>query len=179
MSRAQRSSGTGPRQASTPPFARCGSLKPPLLPASSPPSTSASASLRHIFIDTPGQIEVFTWSASGQIITEMLASSLPTVLVYVVDTPRSASPVTFMSNMLYACSILYKARLPFVLAFNKTDVAPHDFALEWMEDFEAFQVRARVRSGLERRYRRSSILTTPQHLHALTHALHSPPAGSA
>jgi hypothetical protein len=23
--------------------------------------------------------------------------------------------------------------------FNKTDVAPHDFALEWMTDFEAFQ----------------------------------------
>ena len=32
-----------------------------------------------MFIDTPGQIEVFTWSASGQIITETLASSFPTV----------------------------------------------------------------------------------------------------
>lgn len=47
-----------------------------------------------------------------------------------VDTPRAESPVTFMSNMLYACSILYKTRLPLVLAFNKVDVAQHQFALE-------------------------------------------------
>lgn len=30
-------------------------------------------------IDTPGQIEAFTWSASGSIITDSLASSHPTV----------------------------------------------------------------------------------------------------
>lgn len=81
-------------------------------------------------MDTPGQIEIFTWSASGAIITEAFASTFPTVIAYVVDTPRSESPVTFMSNMLYACSILYKTRLPLVLAFNKTDVAQHQFALE-------------------------------------------------
>lgn len=54
-------------------------------------------------VDTPGQIEAFTWSASGAIITESLATSFPSVIVYVVDTPRTASPNTFMSNMLYAC----------------------------------------------------------------------------
>lgn len=36
-------------------------------------------------------------------------------------------------------SILYKTKLPFILVFNKTDVQPHDFALQWMHDFEAFQ----------------------------------------
>ncbi|XP_068650714.1 GPN-loop GTPase QQT2-like [Aristolochia californica] len=95
--------------------------------------------LDYVLVDTPGQIEIFTWSASGAIITEAFASTFPTVVAYVVDTPRSASPVTFMSNMLYACSILYKTRLPLVLVFNKTDVAQHEFALEWMQDFEAFQ----------------------------------------
>ena len=86
--------------------------------------------LDYVLVDTPGQIEIFTWSASGAIITEAFASTFPTVVAYVVDTPRSSSPVTFMSNMLYACSILYKTRLPLVLAFNKTDVAQHQFALE-------------------------------------------------
>ncbi|KAJ3699737.1 hypothetical protein LUZ61_003442 [Rhynchospora tenuis] len=95
--------------------------------------------LDYVFVDTPGQIEIFTWSASGAIITEAFASTFPTVVAYVVDTPRSANPVTFMSNMLYACSILYKTRLPLVLTFNKVDVAKHEFALEWMQDFEAFQ----------------------------------------
>ncbi|XWS39239.1 hypothetical protein CRYUN_Cryun18bG0033500 [Craigia yunnanensis] len=100
---------------------------------------SRTDQLDYVLVDTPGQIEIFTWSASGAIITEAFASTFPTVVAYVVDTPRSASPVTFMSNMLYACSILYKTRLPLVLAFNKTDIAQHQFALEWMEDFEAFQ----------------------------------------
>ncbi|GMY27949.1 GPN-loop GTPase QQT2-like [Fagus crenata] len=99
--------------------------------------------LDYVLVDTPGQIEIFTWSASGAIITEAFASTFPTVVTYVVDTPRSSSPVTFMSNMLYACSILYKTRLPLVLAFNKTDVAQHQFALEWMDDFEAFQAAIR------------------------------------
>lgn len=94
--------------------------------------------LDYVLVDTPGQIEIFTWSASGAIITEAFASTFPTIITYVVDTPRSASPATFMSNMLYACSILYKTRLPLVLAFNKIDVAQHRFALEWMEDFEVF-----------------------------------------
>jgi GTPase SAR1 family protein len=98
-----------------------------------------ASELKHILIDTPGQIEIFTWSASGAIITESLASTFPTVIVYVVDTPRCASPTTFMSNMLYACSIVFKTKLPMVLCFNKTDVLSHDFAMEWMADCEKFQ----------------------------------------
>ncbi|XP_017282583.1 GPN-loop GTPase 1 [Kryptolebias marmoratus] len=94
---------------------------------------------RYVLIDTPGQIEVFTWSASGSIITEALASSFPCVVIYVMDTSRSVNPVTFMSNMLYACSILYKTKLPFIVAMNKTDIINHSFALEWMQDFEVFQ----------------------------------------
>ncbi|KAJ2475125.1 GPN-loop GTPase 1, partial [Coemansia sp. RSA 2320] len=84
---------------------------------------------KYFLYDTPGQIEIFTWSASGSIITNTLAATYPTVVVYVVDTPRTASPATFMSNMMYACSILYKTQLPFLLAFNKTDVVSHEFAV--------------------------------------------------
>ena len=97
--------------------------------------------VEHVIFDTPGQIEVFTWSASGNIITEALAAQFPTVVVYVMDVVRSTNPVTFMSNMLYACSILYKTKLPFIVALNKIDVIDHKYAVEWMEDFEVFQVR--------------------------------------
>ncbi|XP_078491986.1 GPN-loop GTPase 1 [Ciona intestinalis] len=95
--------------------------------------------LENIVIDTPGQIEVFTWSASGAIITESLASTFPTVVVYIVDTARCTNPVTFMSNMLYACSILYKTKLPFFVVMNKTDIVDHQFAVQWTSDFEAFE----------------------------------------
>ncbi|XP_050409349.1 GPN-loop GTPase 1 [Patella vulgata] len=94
---------------------------------------------KYVIIDTPGQIEVFTWSASGSIITETLASKFPTIVVYVQDTARSVNPVTFMSNMTYACSIMYKTKLPFIVALNKIDIVSHTFAKEWMTDFEAFQ----------------------------------------
>jgi len=92
--------------------------------------------LDYVLIDTPGQIEVFNWSASGQIVCDALSVSYPTVVCYVVDTARCSKPVTFMSNMLYACSILYKTKLPFILLFNKVDVVPHSFLQEWMQDFE-------------------------------------------
>ena len=94
----------------------------------------------HILIDTPGQIEVFVWSASGSILLSSLASSFPTVVAYVIDTPRTLENTsTFMSNMLYAISILYKTKLPMILVFNKTDVKDESQAVEWMRDFDSFQ----------------------------------------
>ena len=95
--------------------------------------------LDYIVVDTPGQIEAFTWSSSGQIFTESLASSFPTILCFVVDTPRSTNPNTFMSNMLYGCSMLYRSRLPLLVAFNKTDIVDSEFAENWMTDYESFQ----------------------------------------
>ncbi|XP_027564481.1 GPN-loop GTPase 1-like isoform X2 [Neopelma chrysocephalum] len=63
-------------------------------------------------------MEVFTWSASGAIITEASASSFPSVAVYVPDTSRRTNPMAFMSNVLYACSILYKTQLPFLVGMD-------------------------------------------------------------
>ena len=95
-------------------------------------STDGKKQIDSILVDTPGQIEVFVWSASGTILLESLASSFPTIIAYIIDTPRTASTSTFMSNMLYACSILYKTKLPMILVFNKTDVKDAAFAKEWI-----------------------------------------------
>ena len=107
------------------------------------PGKPASKQIKNIIVDTPGQIEVFVWSASGAILLDSLASSFPTVIAYVIDTPRTTGTSTFMSNMLYACSILYKTKLPMILVFNKADVKDPAFAKEWMTDFEAFQAALR------------------------------------
>ncbi|KAI4248041.1 MAG: hypothetical protein L6R40_001130 [Gallowayella cf. fulva] len=103
------------------------------------PETPNARPIKNIIVDTPGQIEVFVWSASGSILLDSLASSFPTVIAYIIDTPRTSSTSTFMSNMLYACSILYKTKLPMILVFNKTDVKDAGFATDWMTDFESFQ----------------------------------------
>ena len=110
-------------------------------------------------VDTPGQIEIFTWSASGAIITEAFATSAPTMVAYVIDTPRCQHPQTFMSNMLQACrllcrsaswpaagepvlaqacSITFKSRLPLLLVFNKADAADPEVPRSWMADFQVF-----------------------------------------
>lgn len=91
-------------------------------------------------VDTPGQIEVFSQSASGQIITESLGCTFPTVSLYIADTVRCENPNTFMSNMLYSLSILYKSKLPLIVVFNKIDVLDHSFAEQWMKDFDQFDV---------------------------------------
>lgn len=112
-----------------------------------------TAALEYAFFDTPGQIEVFTWSASGSIITESLAAAaeLPTALLYVVDMPRcAANAMTFSSNMLYACSMLYKSRLPLVVVFNKRDCVSREDAAameQWLRDADAFQNAVSEESG--------------------------------
>ena len=70
--------------------------------------------------------------------TESFASTFPTCVLFVVDTPRAQNPQAFMSNMLQAVSILYKTRLPMILVFNKIDVVRHEQMLGWMDDFEKF-----------------------------------------
>ncbi|OBT52537.1 hypothetical protein VE04_06366 [Pseudogymnoascus sp. 24MN13] len=82
------------------------------------PANPDKKPIEHILVDTPGQIEVFVWSASGSILLDSLASSFPTVVAYIIATPRTASTSTFMSNMLYACSILYKTKLPMILVMS-------------------------------------------------------------
>ena len=109
---------------------------------------AAEKAMSHILLDTPGQIEIFTWSASGAIITDALASSFPTVLTYIIDSPRSKSCSTFISSMLYAVSILYKTKLPMIIVFNKTDMEPCEERIEWMRDFEKFQIALRKEEEL-------------------------------
>ena len=95
--------------------------------------------LDYVVIDTPGQLEVFSWSASGKIIADSFSLIFPTLLVYVVDIPRCSNPNTFASNMLYAISIMYKMRLPLVIAFNKKDVEKETKVFDWIKDYESLQ----------------------------------------
>lgn len=103
--------------------------------------------LRYIFVDTPGQIEVFTWSASGQLIIDALAATFPTCVAFVGDITRCVSPQTFMSTMLYSCSILYKSQVPLLLVLNKADVASGDFLEQWMTQPDALGEELRNAKG--------------------------------
>lgn len=92
-----------------------------------------------IIVDTPGQIEVFTWSASGQLISNSLAAAFPTIVLFVADITRCASPQTFVSAMLYASGIMLKQQVPLAVMFNKTDVVSADTVVSWMRDSEKLE----------------------------------------
>lgn len=119
----------------------------------------AAGSQVQFLVDTPGQLEAFTWSASGQLIAAALATEAPTVVLYVVDAARCAqSPSTFMSNMLYAVSILYKLRLPLVVALNKCDAPSTEVVEEWMRDLDVFRDALRFDERYMSTYTRSVAL---------------------
>jgi GTPase SAR1 family protein len=92
-----------------------------------------------VVLDTPGQLEVFSWSASGKLITDSFSLIFPSILIYIIDIPRCNNPNTFSSNMLYALSIMYKMKLPLLIAFNKLDIAKENKVIEWLQDFESLQ----------------------------------------
>ena len=61
--------------------------------------------LDFVVVDSPGQMEVFTWSSSGSIITSLLSHSFPTLVLYTLDGALSShNPITFLSNMLHCSS---------------------------------------------------------------------------
>ena len=95
--------------------------------------------LDFVVIDTPGQLEVFSWSASGKLITDSFSIIFPSILIYIIDIPRCNNPNTFSSNMLYALSIMYKMKLPLLIAFNKVDVTKDNKVIEWIQDFQSLQ----------------------------------------
>lgn len=90
-------------------------------------------------VDTPGQIEVFTWSASGSILCDVISQAYSTAIAYIIDVPRCKSPSTFISNMLYATSIFYRLGVPIIVVLNKIDEADSGFILDWISDFRRFQ----------------------------------------
>lgn len=95
--------------------------------------------LDYIVVDTPGQLEVFSWSASGKLISEALSANYPSILIYIVDVPRCQNPNTFVSNMMYAISIMYKMKLPLIIVFNKKDKCSEKQVFEWMSDYQKLQ----------------------------------------
>ncbi|VEL14356.1 unnamed protein product [Protopolystoma xenopodis] len=65
-----------------------------------------SSRVEYVIFDTPGQIEVFTWSASGTIITEALFS----LQMHYFDTVDRLSSTRGLVFMLDCEQILYLAR---------------------------------------------------------------------
>jgi hypothetical protein len=66
--------------------------------------------------------------------------------------------------VVQACSILYKTKLPLLLVFNKTDVVRHEFAQQWMKDYEVFSAALEKDTTYAATLSRSLSLVLSHHL---------------
>lgn len=75
---------------------------------------------RPIIFDSPGQIESFVWSASGEILLQAFPDA---ACIYVVDGSRCAKPSVFVSSMLYCLSIQHRLKIAkMIVCLNKSDL---------------------------------------------------------
>lgn len=91
---------------------------------------------RYTIVDTPGQIEAFTWSSPGDALMAVLKN---VCILYVIDLSICKNKHAFMSNMIFAASLKCKFQRPVLVVFNKNDLADLGDAESWIRDYEAFR----------------------------------------
>ncbi len=82
----------------------------------------------YVLVDTPGQMEIFTYRQSGEIITRTLCeqSDRRCASVVVLDATISTSPSDFVSQVFLAASSFYRLGLPTIALVNKIDLLPRE-----------------------------------------------------
>ncbi|EEQ82516.1 hypothetical protein NCER_100745 [Vairimorpha ceranae BRL01] len=92
-----------------------------------------------VIVDTPGQIESFTWSSPGYVLRDFFKKIGNVLMIYVVDSEVSQDFSVFMSNMIYSISLMCRYSLPVLCTFNKCDIIDSNKIESWIRDYEAFR----------------------------------------
>src|SRR3990170_4644043 len=82
---------------------------------------SANADL--VLVDTPGQMELFAFRASGPYIVNELTKE-PKALVYLFDSVFSANPQNYVSNMFLSAAVYNRFFQPQIHVLSKCDLLP-------------------------------------------------------
>ena len=89
----------------------------------------------YLIVDTPGQIELFAYRASGPFFIQNIDASEKTN-IFLYDGTMIVSPTNFISISLLATSIKLRLGLPTINVMTKTDLIPDkiDQILKWSSD---------------------------------------------
>jgi GPN-loop GTPase len=93
-----------------------------------------------VFVDTPGQTELFAFRESGQyIVREMAADSK--ALLLLLDPLIAGTPVNFLSLALLSASVGLRLNIPKISVLTKRDIAKDQVRkiLEWSRDAAVFE----------------------------------------
>jgi GTPase SAR1 family protein len=89
-----------------------------------------------ILLDTPGQIELFAFRASGPYITMELTKE-PKALVYLFDSVFSLNPANYISNLFLSAAVYNRLFLPQTHVLSKCDLLPPEkinAIVEWSKN---------------------------------------------
>jgi len=87
----------------------------------------------YVIVDTPGQMELFAFRASGPYIVKELSDD-PKALLYLFDATFSSNPLNYVSNMFLATAVYTRFLVPQLYILSKTDLVPRKVVkrtLEW------------------------------------------------
>jgi len=74
-------------------------------------------------IDTPGQMELFAFRASGPYIANELTKE-PKALIYLFDSVFSSNPLNYVSNVFLSAAVYNRFFVPQVHVLSKSDLLP-------------------------------------------------------
>ena len=95
-----------------------------------------------VLVDTPGQMELFAFRASGPYIAKELTKD-PEAIIYLFDAVFSSDPLNFVSNMFLSAAIHTRFFIPQIHVLSKCDLLPKeevDKIIRWSEDFSELEI---------------------------------------
>jgi hypothetical protein len=78
-----------------------------------------------VFVDTPGQMELFAFRASGPYIVSELTKD-PKALIYLFDSVFSLNPLSYVSNLFLSAALYSRFFVPQTYVLSKCDLLPPD-----------------------------------------------------
>jgi len=91
-----------------------------------------------VIVDTPGQMELFAFRASGPYIANELTRE-PKAIVYLFDAVFSFNPLNYVSNLFLSAAVYNRFFFPQLHVLSKCDLLPPEEAnrvVEWSADPE-------------------------------------------
>jgi GTPase SAR1 family protein len=94
-----------------------------------------------LLVDTPGQMELFAFRASGPYIAREISRD-PKAIIYLFDAVFSLNPLNYVSNMFLSAAVYMRFLLPQLHVLSKCDLlfqGDVDIIIEWSEDRAALE----------------------------------------
>jgi len=94
-----------------------------------------------VIVDTPGQMELFAFRASGPYIANELTKE-PKAIVYLFDAVFSFNPLNYVSNMFLSAAVYNRFFVPQLHVLSKCDLLPPEEAdriVDWSSNPKALE----------------------------------------